>query len=546
MTALLSRLSISRRLSFIVVSAVIMLAAIITLQAYQLRGEMLQEKKLKTEQLVQTATGVVQYYYGLADRGVMSTADAKAQALKVIGSLRYGDNEYFWVNDLEPRMIMHPIKPGLDGKLLGDLKDAAGTLLFVNMADVVRQNGSGFVHYLWPKPGHKAPVPKVSFVQGFKPWGWIVGSGIYIDDVNTVFHQALLRTLSIGALVAAALIAFSVLLARSIAGPLGKTVTAMREVASGEGDLTKRLQVEGNDEVSVLAREFNVFVEKLHALLLRVAETIDGLSAAAGEVSAVMTATGSSVQRQHSETDQVATAVTEMSSTAQSVAEAASNAANAAHDAHDLAGDSRKVVTQNRDIIARLNQSMEQATDTIQRVETDSRNIGAILDTIRGIAGQTNLLALNAAIEAARAGEQGRGFAVVADEVRTLARRSEEATGEIEGMINTLQEGAHQAVEAMRKGHEQAVASVDSTEQTGRSLEAIGTAINTINDMNTHIASAAEEQAAVVEDINRNVVNISAIGNETADGARQAEHAIAGMGDQLNALLDLVQHFKLR
>ena len=414
------------------------------------------------------------------------------------------------------------------------------------MANVVREHGSGFVHYLWPKPGHAAPVPKVSFVLGFKPWGWMVGSGIYVDDVDTMFHAMLLRMLAIGALVAAGLVAVTVLLAHSIVRPLNKTVAAMHEVASGEGDLTKRLQVEGRDEVSALAGEFNAFVDKLRALLLRVSEAIDGLTAAAHEVSTVMTATGGGVERQHSETDQVATAVTEMSSTAQSVAEAASNAATAAHDANGLAGESRQVVQENRDIIGRLNQSMEQATHTIQRVETDSKNIGAILDTIRGIAGQTNLLALNAAIEAARAGEQGRGFAVVADEVRTLARRSEEATEEIETMIVTLQDGARQAVDAMQKGHEQAVASVASTEQTGRSLESIVSAINTINDMNTHIASAAEEQAAVVEDINRNVVNISAIGYETAEGAHQAEHAVAGMSGQLNGLLDLVQHFKLR
>ncbi len=546
MHSLLSRLTISWRLSLIVTASVAVLFGLIVLNAYTLRDQLLAEKELKTRQLVQAATGVLDHFQQLAAAGSLSEAQAKAQALKTIGALRYGDNEYFWVNDLEPRMVMHPFKPELDGKSLRDFKDPAGKPLFVDMADMVRRDGAGFVGYLWPKPGQQAPVPKLSYVQGFKPWGWMVGPGIYIDDVDTAFHQTLWRMLAVGALVAVGLVFISELLARSIVVPLRRTVAAMRDVASGEGDLTKRLAVAGRDEISSLAGAFNAFVDKLQGLLLRVADATDGLNSCAGEVVEVMTDTGGAVGRQHLETDQVATAVTEMSSTAQSVAEAAAKAASAAHDADHLAEESHHVVEQNRDIITRLNAAVEQATHTIERVETDSRNIGAILDTIRGIAGQTNLLALNAAIEAARAGEQGRGFAVVADEVRTLARRTEEATEEIEGMIATLQEGSHQAVEAMQKGHDQAQASVDSTERTGHSLDSIVTAIGTINDMNTHIASAAEEQASVVEDINRNVVNISTIGQQTAQGADKVEHSMASMREQLATLVDLLAQFKLR
>lgn len=546
MTAFTGHLTISRRLALIVTCAIIVLITIVTLNAYDLRREMIAEKQLKTKHLVQAASGVLKYYYGLAENGTLSEAAAKTQALKIIGTLRYGDNDYFWVNDMEPRMVMHPIEPSLDGKLLRDFKDPAGTLLFVDMVKVVRNKGAGFVDYLWPQPGKSEPVPKISYVQGFKPWGWMVGSGIYVGDVNAVFHQKLTRILLFGLLVASVLALISVFMARGIVRPLNTAITAMHDVSSGDGDLTRRLHVSSGNEVGILVREFNTFIENLQGLLMKVSDALNDLAGSANEVSAVMTDTGAGVERQREETEQVATAVTEMSSTAQSVAEAAAKAATAAHDASHLAGESHDVVQKNRDIIAALNQSMDDVASTIERVEMDSRNIGAILDTIRGIANQTNLLALNAAIEAARAGEQGRGFAVVADEVRTLATRTEEATEEIETMISTLQDGSRQAVAAIQKGYEHAQASVDSTERTGRSLDAIVTAIDTINDMNTHIASAAEEQTTVVEDVNRNVVNINSIARDTAEGARKAERSITAMGDQLTVLLDLVKRFKLR
>lgn len=545
MYKLLMRTPISVRLFLIVLTALLALTALISVNVTQLHQEMMDEKRLKTRHLVETAYSTLEHYHKMSNTGVLSEADAKDAALKHVAALRYEKNDYFWINDYEPRMIMHPIKPALDGKDLGDFKDPNGKKLFVAMVDVVKRDGAGFVDYLWPKPGHDDPVAKISYVKGFKPWGWIIGSGIYIDDVDALFYSNLLYSLGIGGSIATILILFSVVLSRSITCPLHQTIDALRSAASGDGDLTQRLEARGKDEVSTLAVEFNAFAEKLREMLLQVANTTDELARATATVTAISNEANKAVVRQQSETDQVATAATEMSSAAQNVAESAGHAANSAQEANTKAQESRAILDKNRNTIGGLHQAVDNAGTVIRQVEQQSESIGGILTTIRAIAEQTNLLALNAAIEAARAGEQGRGFAVVADEVRTLAQRTQTATGEIEQMITELQDGSRQAAQAMEQGQKLTEESVTSTEETSKTLGGIITAIASINDMNAQIASAAEEQAAVVEDINRNIVNISTIAGETADRSQETDAAMHDMEHQVTTLRGLLAQFKL-
>jgi len=251
------------------------------------------------------------------------------------------------------------------------------------------------------------------------------------------------------------------------------------------------------------------------------------------------------VHQQQSEVNQVATAMNEMSATVQEVASNASHAAQAAQDASEQAGEGLKVVDHTISSINNLANAVEEASGVINQLESDTDNIGVVLEVIRGISEQTNLLALNAAIEAARAGEQGRGFAVVADEVRTLASRTQESTLEIRSMIESLQSGSTQAVEVMTKGKEQAAISVGHAQKAGESLNGITQAVSSISDMNTQIATAAEEQTAVAEEINQNIVNISQLGEQAVSGAQQTSDASEELARLSNELQMMVGQFRV-
>ncbi len=334
------------------------------------------------------------------------------------------------------------------------------------------------------------------------------------------------------------------MLNRAICGPINFAVKAMNNIAAGGGDLTCSLHLDGRDELAQLCQAFNRFVAKIRDIMGPVLEATDQLEAAADHMTTVTSGTRDGVQRQQSETEQVATAMNEMTATAQDTANNAGLAADAAEKADQEARSGADIVRESIASIDALAGAVERAAGVIRRVESESDEIGSVLDVIRGIAEQTNLLALNAAIEAARAGEQGRGFAVVADEVRTLASRSQQSTQEIQAMIERLQNGAREAVQVMDEGQEQARSSVEKARKAGDSLKAITQAVTSITEMNTHIARSAEQQGQVAEEINRNLASITQIADQTAEGTAQLGSASAELDRVARELKKLVGHFK--
>ena len=312
-----------------------------------------------------------------------------------------------------------------------------------------------------------------------------------------------------------------------------------------DGDLNIRLKIKGNDEMQGIATDFNFMAEKFEALVQQIMSATSQLAAASEEVAVISQESSQNLNNQRAETEQVATAMNEMSATVQEVARNAGDASGAANNADNEAQAGNAVVQQASNSINELAQEVENAANVIQQLAQDSDSIGSVLDVIKGIAEQTNLLALNAAIEAARAGEQGRGFAVVADEVRTLAGRTQESTQEIESMIDKLQTGAKNAVSAMDTGREKANVGVEQTKQAGESLAAITRAVTTINEMNIQIASAAKEQSATTEEMNKNIININQLADETAGSAEQSTAASAELSKLATDLQNLVSQFKI-
>jgi methyl-accepting chemotaxis protein len=364
------------------------------------------------------------------------------------------------------------------------------------------------------------------------------------DLVDQVSHTtALVATLLVIGLVLGFVIAWAIKIA--IVAPLNQALNAMAEIVGGDGDLTRRLDDSTQDEIGKLAHGFNMFASVVHHIIKEIMGYTDRLNHSADRLTVITEETSQGAERQQQQTDEVVTAVNEMAATGQEVAKNTGAAAEAAQHADVAAADGRRVVGKTIEVIDALARDVAKAAEVINRLEHDSEAIGGVLDVIRGIAEQTNLLALNAAIEAARAGEQGRGFAVVADEVRTLASRTQESTAEIQSMIERLQAGAREAVGVMEKGKSSADQSVTQAAKAGTSLETISQAVATINQMNIQIASAAEEQNAVAEEINRSVVAISQITDQTAAGAQQTASASNELNQLAEQITGLVRQFKV-
>ena len=503
------------------------------------------EQYLKTQNVVETAYSIIEHFHTLEQNNTLTQQQAQTQAMNAIRALRYDKTNYFWINNYQPEMVMHPIKPALEGKDLTNNKDPDGKALFVEMVNITKKDGEGFIPYKWPKPGEEQPVDKVAFVKGFNQWQWIIGSGVYLDTIDAAFSSQRNLIILNAVVMIIAVIVFSYFIGRSVLLPTRLAANMMKDISQGEGDLTRTLNEEGNDEISKLSHSFNLFVSKMRESLVHVSQSANDVNEHAHTVDDSTKTSQSFIELQNDSSTQVAAAMEQMTHQIHDVSSNAEAAEQAANDAAHNASTGKHVVAETITAIETLSANIETVSRVTEDLANESQNIGSVLDVIRSISEQTNLLALNAAIEAARAGEHGRGFPVVADEVRTLASRTGQSTDEIQSMISKLQEGTRAAVDAVKASQTLSVSTVEQASSANNSLNEIERLVSVITEMNSQIARATEQQTQAADEVNLRINDLSQSTEQSLDNTKQLNSASDKLKKSSTELSSIVNRFKL-
>jgi methyl-accepting chemotaxis protein len=519
MAAALATFSIRTRLIALALISILGFSALLAMDVSSQWDRINESRQRELRSLGESAIAVATQLDQQVAKGVLSREQAQAQAKTQIGMMRYRGNEYFFITDMAPKMIMHPIRPELDGKDVSGNKDPNGKALFVEFVRVVSAGGSGFVDYLWPRPGSDQPVAKISYVQGYAPWGWIVGTGVYTDDLNQAYWQTVNSLLMKVGAVMLLILAATMVLIRSITKPLSDLKAAMSQIA---GNLLQ-VTVPGTarkDEVGEMARAVEVLRESaLERQRLEEEQTSARAQREARQVTVdrIIRDFHADAERELSAVGQEGSQLEGTAQTLTSIATVTSEKANSVASASEIASSNVVTVAAASEELARsIDEIAQQISRTSQNVGTASqeaantngkvaaladaaRSIGEVVVLIQQIASQTNLLALNATIEAARAGEAGRGFAVVASEVKGLAEQTAKATETITGQIAAVQNSSEEAV---------------------ASIEQIARIMAEVHSFTTSIAASVEEQQVATAEISRNVHQAATATKSVAETVR--------------------------
>ncbi|MFB1074793.1 methyl-accepting chemotaxis protein [Vibrio diabolicus] len=513
------------------------------------------------QELIETKMKELQAYMMMGVTAIKPLYDTdvngsnKESAKEILKAMRFESDGYFFAYDSQGVNTLHAIKPSLEGKNLYDLKDENGVAVIAGLIDA-SQKGDGFLYFSWHKPTIDAQAPKLGYAEYLSKWDWVLGTGVYIDDIDqqVAMHRELKtqelkeHTLSAVLISVIGLIITSILTSIVVSKgiqPLQHVAASLKDVAAGGGDLTARLKVESQDEVGEVAAAFNEFMDKLHPLMQDIHRSATTVQTVSQSLNTQTSQASGQMQDHCLETDKVVTAVTQMSMTAKEVASNTNATAQAIEDANSQVTEAQREVEQAIEGITELVSEIDSTSDAISELSLQTEKITKVLDVIGEIAEQTNLLALNAAIEAARAGEQGRGFAVVADEVRSLASRTQNSTHEIGDMLKQLQNGVSRAVSTMSVSQKRGVKTAEESALIQQSLSGVHHSIGTIRDMGIQTASAAEEQSAVAEDINQNLVAIQQIVNNINETLQHAESISTQLSQSGTEIHGLVGNFKL-
>ncbi|GAA0767019.1 methyl-accepting chemotaxis protein [Ideonella azotifigens] len=514
----MSKLTISKRLGLLIGSALLGIALLVATFLFTERSLIMEERQLGVKQAVETAYGLLAHYRDQAAKGAMSEAEAKRRVAEDIKSLRYSGNQYFFIQDTQLRMVMHPTNPSLDGTDVSGLKDPNGKLLTVEMNKIAKEKAEGFVSYMWPKPGSDAPMPKVTYIKAFTPWNWVIGSGVYVDSVDSVVQRRIVGALMGAALLAAVLMAVSLVITRSLLRQMGGEPDDAAGVARriAQGDLTVDVSLKAGDGASLM-HAIKSMQDSLRSLVGKVHAGSEGVATASAEI-----AQGN--QDLSARTEQQAAALEETAASMEQLSAAVQQNSDNARQANLLALNASETAARGGSVVA-------QVVETMNGINGASRRIVDIIGVIDSIAFQTNILALNAAVEAARAGEQGRGFAVVAAEVRSLAGRSAEAAREIKSLIG-------ESVGRVEEGNK-------LVGQAGSTMAELVTSVRRVTDIMSEISAASTEQSAGVLQVNQAVVQMDLGTQQNAALVEEMAAAACSLKSQAGQLVETVAQFKL-
>ncbi|HZW22359.1 methyl-accepting chemotaxis protein [Noviherbaspirillum sp.] len=499
----------------------ISLWAITLTDIYHNSKRRLEERQLSLKAVTEIGVSVAKEYAQMAAAGTLPEDEAKKQALARIKALRYGADGYLTVISSEPKMVMHPIKPEMDGKEMAEFKDAKGNYLFKDMAAIAKGSGEGWVEYVWPKPGHpnqSEVFDKGSYVLTYKPWDWSFVAGVYLDDLTDAairdFWTAFLALTVVGIFLNGAVLLVIFSLNKAVGGDPEDAAEVARRIAAG--DLSQPVKVKPKDNSSLLFA-MKTMQESLLGIVTKVRSGTDAIAMATNEMAAGNLDLSSRTEQQAASLEETASSMDELTSTVKQNADNARQANEMASVASEVAGKGGSVVAEVVSTMAAINES--------------SRKIVDIIGVIDGIAFQTNILALNAAVEAARAGEQGRGFAVVAAEVRTLAQRSAAAAKEIKGLIGDSVDKVH--------------AGTALVDQAGATMQEVVTSVKRVADLIGEITLASQEQNNGIDHVNKAIAQMDQVTQQNAALVEEAAASADAMHKQAEELASAVQVFKI-
>ncbi|HRK11813.1 MAG TPA: methyl-accepting chemotaxis protein [Thauera sp.] len=543
---MLDNLKFRTKIILLIAATFLGLATVMVLVAIQLKAELTETRKLQVRSIVESAVQVSAAFH--ARSGELGTPEAQSRAIQAIQAMRYGGDdgktEYLYIYDLSATTVMHPFRPEWKGRdVSNEVRDGKGRYTIKDVVGTASRNGSGYVDTAFPRPGSTDPVDKLQYVATFAPWGWVIGTGVYMDDVETQFWNSVLVDMLVSLVIMLVVVALGVQIGRSVLRQIGGEPTeAMRLMdLAASGDLTVAIpNAQRGSLLSELSRMLSAIRQMVGEISAKsgvVRHTAENISTSSGQVAQASLRQSDSTAAMAAAIEELAVSINHISDLARDTEQYSSSAAQLAQ------GGEAQVAEAAREMTV-ISEQTSAAAGMIRSLETRANEISKITEVIKEIAAQTNLLALNAAIEAARAGEQGRGFAVVADEVRKLAERTSSATEEISAMTGAIQSDTGSAVESMDKALPQVERGVELAREAEQSLRKIREGAHTTLDRIREVALATREQSAASTAIAQQVESIAQMVEETSASTEQTASSATSLDTIARELGELVSRFR--